>query len=241
MFTSITLPTRSSGTLIDQIYCKLKDRKQLVLSCVIGTMNCDHYLCIAIMDIFQSQKHQPKFVLYYICKYIIMIQRSFAPFITNCQRDFKMCPSLLIYVLIRMMIMNCLNRLWWSPSQISSFKNVRFKMYKHRLSPDGILRSIKYRDQLFYPLFIFSLSFPVPVVLFLHCVLISISFQSSFVKVVYLSPFIVQDPDRILIWCVSRSACKSVPNTSLFVNDDILYLLSHVNSVSLSTGQIISK
>ena len=130
MFPSITLPTRSSGTLIDQIYCKLKDPKQLAFSCVIGTMISGHYLCVAIMDIFKSQKHQPKFVLYYICKHTIMIQRHFAPLITNCERDFKMCSSILIYVLIRMMIMNCL---WWSPSQISSFKNVRFKMYKHRL------------------------------------------------------------------------------------------------------------
>ena len=99
------------------------------------------------MNIFVSRKHQPKFALYYICQYTIMIQQLFAPFIMNCQRDFKMCPSMLIHVLIRVMIMNCLNR-----SQISSFENVRFKMYKHRLSlwiTYGILRSIKYRDLMF--------------------------------------------------------------------------------------------
>ena len=52
------------------------------------------------------------------CKYIIMIQRLFVPFMMNCQRDLKMCPWILVYVLIQMktITMNCLNRLWWTPS-----------------------------------------------------------------------------------------------------------------------------
>ena len=81
--------------------------------------------------------------------YIIMIQRIFAPFMTNCQRDFKKCPWILICVLIRMITMNCLNRLCWHQIQISCSKTVRFKKYEHRLPPWIILRSIKYRDQLF--------------------------------------------------------------------------------------------
>ena len=40
---------------------------------------------------------------------------------------------------------------------------------------------------------------------------------------------------------MSSSAFKPVPTTSLFENIDILYLLSHVNSVSLSMGRIVSK
>ena len=65
MFPSITLPTHSSGTLIDQIYCKLKDPKQLVFSCVIDTMISDHYPCFAVVDILKSRKHKPKFVQVY--------------------------------------------------------------------------------------------------------------------------------------------------------------------------------
>ena len=37
------------------------------------------------------------------------------------------------------------------------------------------------------------------------------------------------------------SAFEAVPTTSLFGNIDISYLLSHVNSVSLSMGPIDSK
>ena len=62
LFPDITLPTRSSGSLIDQIYCKLKDHKQLVFLCVIDTMISDHYPCFAIVDILKSRKHKPKFV-----------------------------------------------------------------------------------------------------------------------------------------------------------------------------------
>ena len=51
-----------------------------------------------------------------LCKYISMIQRLSFLFMMNCQRDFKMCPSILTCVLIRMIIMLCLNRLWWIPS-----------------------------------------------------------------------------------------------------------------------------
>ena len=65
LFPSITLPTRSSGTLIDQIYCKLKDPKQLVFSCVIDTMISDHYPCFAIVDILKTRKHKPKIVQVY--------------------------------------------------------------------------------------------------------------------------------------------------------------------------------
>ena len=39
---------------------------------------------------------------------------------------------------------------------------------------------------------------------------------------------------------MSSSAFKHVPTTSLFENVDILYLLSHVNSDSLSMGRIFA-
>ena len=53
--------------------------------------------------------------------------------------------------------------------------------------------------------------------------------------------FIVHDPDTIIGLCMSSSAFKHVPTTSLFENVDILYLLSHINAVSLSMGRIVSK
>ena len=54
LFPSITLPTRSYNMLIDQMYCKLKDPKQFVFSCVIDTMLSDHYTCFSIVDILKS-------------------------------------------------------------------------------------------------------------------------------------------------------------------------------------------
>ena len=49
------------------------------------------------------------------------------------------------------------------------------------------------------------------------------------------------DPDTIIVQCMLSSACKPVPTTCLFGNIDILYLLSHVNYISLCMGRIDSK
>ena len=46
---------------------------------------------------------------------------------------------------------------------------------------------------------------------------------------------------RLACSSIASLTCKPVPNTSLFVNVDILYLLSHVNFVSLLMGQINSE
>ena len=50
----------------------------------------------------------------------------------------------------------------------------------------------------------------------------------------------MHDQDTIIVSCMFSSSCKPVPTTNLFENIDILYLLSHVNSVSLSMGRISS-
>ena len=101
----------------------------------------------AIMDILKSRKHETKFVQVHNHD-----PAAFRSFMMNCQRDLKMCPWILVYVLIQMKTMNCLNRLWWTLGPNTLPKTARFKKYKHGLPPcitRGILCSIKYQDQLF--------------------------------------------------------------------------------------------
>ena len=148
LFRSITLPTLSSGSLIDQIYCKLKDPKQLVFSCVIDTMISDHYPCFAIVDILKSRKHKPKFVQ--IHNHDPAAFRSFYEELSARFQDVSLNPDLCAnpndnYELFESIVVD-------TKSKYLAPKTVKFKKYKHRLSPwitDGILRSIKYRDKLF--------------------------------------------------------------------------------------------
>ena len=148
LFPCTTLPTRSSESLIDQIYCKLKDPKQLVFSCVIDTMISDHYPCFAIVDILKSRKHKPKFVQ--IHNHDPAAFRSFYEELSARFQGVSLNPDLCAnpndnYELFESIVVD-------TKSKYLAPKTVRFKKYKHRLSPwitDGILRSIKYRDKLF--------------------------------------------------------------------------------------------
>ena len=65
MFPKITAPTRSSkssASLINQMFCKLKDPKQHLLSCVIKSSLSDHFPYLSVFDILRKVKHRPKFV-----------------------------------------------------------------------------------------------------------------------------------------------------------------------------------
>ena len=61
----ITVPTRCSkfiSPLIDEMFCKLKDPKQHLSSCVIKSRISDHFPYLSIFDILKKTKHVPKFV-----------------------------------------------------------------------------------------------------------------------------------------------------------------------------------
>ena len=65
MFPKITVPTRSSkfnASLIDQMFCKLKDLTQHLLSCVVKSSLSDHFPYISVFDILKTVRHRPKFV-----------------------------------------------------------------------------------------------------------------------------------------------------------------------------------
>ena len=63
----------------------------------------------------------------------------------------------------------------------------------------------------------------------------------KFANYVIYAWFSVQDPDTIIIFCMYNSACKPVQTTKSLWKCWQLYLLSHVDSVSLSTGPVSSK
>ena len=59
------MPTRccrSSSSLIDQIFCKLKELKHHLTSCVINSCISDHFPYISVFDILKKSRHTPKFV-----------------------------------------------------------------------------------------------------------------------------------------------------------------------------------
>ena len=65
LFPLITLPTRESkhsSTLIDQIFCKLKNFRDLDSSGILISSLSDHYPCFALLDICKKKKHKPKFI-----------------------------------------------------------------------------------------------------------------------------------------------------------------------------------
>ena len=130
------------------MYCKLKDPKQFVFSCVIDTMLSDHYPCFTIVDILKSWKHKPKFVQVY--KHDPAASLSFYDELSARFQDVSLEPDLCAdpnddYALFESIVVDIKSK-YFAP------KTFRFKKYKHRLSPwitDGILHSIKYRYQLF--------------------------------------------------------------------------------------------
>ena len=64
-FPQITVPTRcskSSSSLIDQMFCKFKDPEQHLSACVIKSCISDNFPYLSIFDILKKTKYAPKFV-----------------------------------------------------------------------------------------------------------------------------------------------------------------------------------
>ena len=61
----ITVPTRScisSSSLIDHMFCMLKNPKQNIFSCVIKSSLSDHHPYFIVLDILHKPEHRPKYV-----------------------------------------------------------------------------------------------------------------------------------------------------------------------------------
>ena len=65
LFLQITVPIREcnlSSSLINQMFSKLNNPKQNLLSCVIKSSLSVHYPYLTILDILQKPKHRPNYV-----------------------------------------------------------------------------------------------------------------------------------------------------------------------------------
>ena len=154
LFPNITVPTRccrSSSSLIDQMFCKLKELKHHLTSCVIKSCISDHFPYISVFDILKKSRHTPKFV-----KINCSDETSFEAFHSEVKsriENLNMDPDLFSdpnvnYRQFEEIILNV-------KAKHLAPKTVRFKKHKHKLSQwmtSGILNSIKFRDKLFLKL-----------------------------------------------------------------------------------------
>ena len=154
LFPNITVPTRccrSSSSLIDQMFCKLKELKHHLTSCVIKSCISDHFPYISVFDILKKSRHAPKFV-----KINCSDETSFEAFHSEVKsriENLNMDPDLFSdpndnYRQFEEIILN-------AKAKHLAPKTVRFKKHKHKLSQwmtSGILNSIKFRDKLFLKL-----------------------------------------------------------------------------------------
>ena len=154
LFPNITVPTRccrSSSSLIDQMFCKLKELKHHLTSCVIKSCISDHFPYISVFDFLKKSRHTPKFV-----KINCSDETSFEAFHSEVKsriENLNMDPDLFSdpndnYLQFEEIILN-------AKAKHLAPKTVRFKKHKHKLSQwmtSGILNSIKFRDKLFLKL-----------------------------------------------------------------------------------------
>ena len=154
LFPNITVPTRccrSSSSLIDQMFCKLKELKHQSTSCVIKSCISDHFPYISVFNILKKSRHTPKFV-----KINCSDETSFEAFHSEVKsriENLNMDPDLFSdpndnYRQFEEIILN-------AKAKHLAPKTVRFKKHKHNLSQwmtSSILNSIKFRDKLFLKL-----------------------------------------------------------------------------------------
>ena len=150
LFPLITLPTREgkhSATLIDQIFCKVKNFTDIDSSGILKTYLSDHYPCLASLDICKKKQHKPKYVTINNKNEQALI--SFCNEVETTLNEWQMNRDLFAnpnenYNIFDKIIMD-------AKAKYLSPKIVRFKKYKHKISPwmnHDILRSIKDRDDL---------------------------------------------------------------------------------------------
>ena len=133
------------------MFCKFKEPKHHLSSCVIKTCISDHFPYISVFDILKKTKHTPKFV-----QINCSDETSFEAFHSEIKshiESFDMDRDLFSdpnenYRQFEEIILK-------AKAKYLAPKTVRFKKHKHKLSrwmTNGILNSIKFRDKLFLKL-----------------------------------------------------------------------------------------
>ena len=152
MFPKITLPTRFSRrscSLIDQIFCKLPSVTQHSLSGILfGTLS-DHFGCFTSVNLFKDKKQaKPKYTRVYnhsennVQNFCIELESS----LNNTVFNSNLCSDPNVnYNKFEQIVIDTKQK--HMPSKLE-----KVKRYKHKLSPwitSGIIKSIKFRDQLY--------------------------------------------------------------------------------------------
>ena len=150
-FPKIVFPTRFSktrGTLIDQLFCKLSNATQKCKSGIIHSCMSDHLPYFTCIDINKSVNEVPRYVK--ITPNDETSINNFRDHIANSllsdpiPNDVSLNPND-SYTLLEQKIKEGQD-LYIKP------KLIKFKRYKHKMSPwitPGILNSIKFRDRLY--------------------------------------------------------------------------------------------
>ena len=131
---------KSSSSLIDQMFCKIKEPKPHLSSCVIKTCISDHFPIKSVFDILRKKtKNTPKFI-----KINCSDETSFEAFHNGVKsriESFDMEQNLF----------SDPNENW----KLNTLHQKTFKNHKHQLScwmTNGIINSIKFRAKLFLKL-----------------------------------------------------------------------------------------
>ena len=150
-FPLITLPTREgkhSATSIDQIFCKVKNFTDIDSSGILKSSLSDHYPCLASFDICKKKQHKLKYVTINNKNEQALI--SFCNEVETCLNEWQTNRDLFAnlnenYNIFDKIIVD-------AKAKYLSPKTVRFKKYKHKISPwmnHDILRSFKNQDDLY--------------------------------------------------------------------------------------------
>ena len=151
LFPLITLPThegKHSATLIDQIFCKVKNFTDIDSSGILKSSLSDHYQCPASLDICKKKQHKPKYVTINNKNEQALI--SFCNEVETRLNEWQINRDLFAnpndnYNIFDKITMD-------AKAKYLSPKTVRFTKYKHNISPwmnRDKLRSIKDRDDLY--------------------------------------------------------------------------------------------
>ena len=147
----ITLPTRLSerrATLIDHIFCSLSHGTTSCLSGIIFTELSDHFPCFTCIDQKIDKQDSPKFIKI-VTKDSNSVQKFYdeinnTDLMESLEADLSQDPNINYEKLE--------NILCRAKEKHLPVKTKKFNKYKHKRSPwitQGILRSIKYRDNLY--------------------------------------------------------------------------------------------
>ena len=151
-YPKISLPTRYSNhscSLIDQIFCKVPNKENVVFSSsVIVSKISDHFPCVVNMSILKETKKSPKYI--YVRQMKESIIQDFRNDLMNSNIISKLNPNLMSDVNIEYnkfekIILNAYNKHF-------PMRKVKVNKHRHKLSEwitTGIIKSIEHRDKMY--------------------------------------------------------------------------------------------